>query len=120
MLVILATVKRFGPYVFSVDGKRPISGFSVLKAKLDKATGPLSIEWTFHDLRRTMRTGLASIEGIAHDVAERVIAHAQSTISQTYNLHDYRVKKRHALEMWDARVMAIINPPADNVVAIRA
>jgi integrase len=58
-----------GDFIFTTtSGKRPISGFSKAKARLDESIAGLREEdangaevapmprWTFHDLRRTVRT----------------------------------------------------------------
>ena len=90
---ILETLPRFdsGPYVFSTtDGKRPISGFSKVKARVDKAA-PLTESWTFHDLRRTGRTNLPRV-GVRDEVAERCINHVPDS---------YLPEKRQALDRWN-------------------
>ena len=55
--------------------------------------------FTLHDLRRTVRTGLARLKVEPH-VAERVLNHAQETIAGTYDRHAYMEEKRAALEKW--------------------
>ena len=98
---ILETLPRFdsGPFVFSTtDGKRPISGFSKVKARVDKAA-PLTESWTFHDLRRTGRTNLPRL-GVRDEVAERCINHVPDGLRQTYDLYSYLPEKREALRRW--------------------
>ena len=56
-------------------------------------------KFTPHDLRRTVRTGLARLS-VAPHVAERVLNHAQEEIARTYNVHDYAEEKRAALDLW--------------------
>lgn len=67
-------------YVFTADGRSPISGFSTFELSLDKAiledlrkqnpeAKPLP-NWTPHDLRRTARS-LMSRAGVRADHAER-------------------------------------------------
>ena len=53
--------------------------------------------WTFHDLRRTMRTRLSKL-GIEPEIAERVIGHVPGGVRSTYDLHQFQAEKRHALE----------------------
>ncbi len=55
--------------------------------------------FTLHDLRRTCRTGMARL-AVAPHVAERVLNHAQGKIPGTYDLHDYLLEKRAALQIW--------------------
>ncbi|MCW2285681.1 integrase [Rhodoblastus acidophilus] len=116
-----------GDFVFSTTGgKRPISGFSKAKTRLDGAiaqhrqtSGAEEMpDWRFHDLRRTMRTGLSALP-IPNLVAELVIAHAKPGLHKIYDLHAYRDEKRHALKLWEARLLAIVSPePPSNVVTL--
>ena len=55
--------------------------------------------FTLHDLRRTVRTGLARL-GIRPDIAERCLNHAQPGIIATYDTHQYFEEKRDALAQW--------------------
>jgi hypothetical protein len=59
-----------------------------------------------HDLRRTLRSGLAQL-GVIYEVAERVIGHSMPTLEQTYNLHQYGAEKRAALTLWADHVQAV-------------
>jgi integrase len=106
-----------GPFVFSTtEGRRPISGFSKAKAALDSMLEEVE-PWTFHDLRRTMRTHLGGLP-VPTNVAEMIIAHAQPGLHRVYDRHSYRDEKRRALELWNARLAAIVDPPTGNVVSI--
>ena len=62
---VLNTVPRIEGcrYVFSTNGKTPVSGFSKMKARLDSAMrqaadaeGETLQPWRLHDLRRTAAT----------------------------------------------------------------
>jgi hypothetical protein len=76
--------------------------------------------WTFHDLRRTMRTHLGGLP-VPPNVAELVIAHAQPGLHKVYDRHTYRDEKRRALELWEGRLMSIAEPGVHgNVVQITA
>jgi integrase len=55
--------------------------------------------FTLHDLRRTVRTGLAKL-GIRPDIAERSLNHSQPGIIATYDTHPYLEEKRDALTQW--------------------
>jgi integrase len=119
---ILKALPRWtGPYVFSTtDGKRPISGFSKMKLRADAALAEPIAPWRFHDLRRTMRTGLGALP-IPSNVCELCIAHAQPGLHQVYDRHSYRDEKRRAFELWAARLADIVEPrETSNVVAIAA
>jgi integrase len=110
---LLEGVKREGPFVFTRDGKRPFSGMSDLKKAVDKATGVSN--WIMHDLRRTLRTGIARL-GIIYEVAERVIGHSMSKLEETYNLHAYRAEKAEALQRWADHLMGIVKADPGKVV----
>jgi len=59
--------------------------------------------FTAHDLRRTVRTGLARLK-VAPHIAERALNHAQPGIVATYDVHGYLDEKREALEKWAAHL----------------
>jgi integrase len=103
--------REAGGYVLTLDGGgRPYSNVQRPKAALDKAAGVSG--WTWHDLRRTGRTGLSRL-GISYDVAERVIGHAVGgRLGQTYDRHDFVREKRAALDAWAGHVQGLA---ADNV-----
>jgi len=93
-----------GEFVFmTTDGKLPISAFSQNKVRLDGMLESVA-PWRFHDLRRTVRTGLGGLK-IATTVAELVIAHAQPGLHKTYDRHSYQEEKRHALNAWADKLM---------------
>ncbi|MGO9238912.1 MAG: tyrosine-type recombinase/integrase [Methylocella sp.] len=118
---ILKSLPRFiGPFVFTTTGgDRPISGFSKMKSRIDSALSDVA-PWRFHDLRRTMRTGLGGLP-VPNNVAELCIAHAQPGLHKVYDQHSYREEKRRAFELWAARVREIVEPGApSNVISISA
>lgn len=59
-----------------------------------------------HDLRRTLRTGLAKLR-IAPHIAERVIGHKQRGVLAVYDVYAYTDEKREALEKWAEHLEAI-------------
>ena len=62
--------------------------------------------FTLHDLRRTMRTFLASL-GIRSEVAERCLNHKLPGIQSVYDTHDYFAERRQALAQWTALLLEI-------------
>jgi integrase len=121
---ILRALPRFAAgYVFTARGSRPLNDFGAVKARLDRRMAELnsgqSIEpWTFHVARRTFRTGLSTL-GVAPHIAELCLAHRQPGLARTYDLHRFDVEKRHALNAWAARLLSIVEPAPDKVVALR-
>ena len=117
MVNILAGLpfKDKGGYVLSLDGgAKPFGSVHRPKVALDNAANVTG--WTWHDLRRSMRTGLSRL-GVRQDIAERAIGHAVGgRLGATYNLYEFAEEKRQALEAWARHVAGLV---ADNVVAIR-
>jgi integrase len=78
--------------------------------------------WTFHDLRRTCASGMASL-GVAPHVVESTLNHASGTIkgvAAVYNRYRYETERRAALEAWGRRVEQLATGEApSNVVTLR-
>jgi integrase len=115
MVELLEGIERRGPFVFTRDGNRPIGGVSAIKAKLDRVSGLTG--WRLHDLRRTLRTGLARL-GVVEEIAERVIGHVRSKLVRTYDLHRYRAEKAAALERWAGHVSGLVAAERGKVVRL--
>jgi hypothetical protein len=65
-----------------------------------------------------MRTALGALP-VPSNVCELCIAHAQPGLHKVYDRHSYRDEKRHAFELWAARVADIVGPGgSDNVVRL--
>ena len=117
---ILRSLPRFegSSYVFTICGNRPLDDFGRVKEQINKQiSGPIA-HWTFHDLRRTFRTGLSTL-GIAPHIAELCIAHTQPGLMRTYDLYKFLDEKRHALDTWAAYLLSIVEPQPNKVVPIR-
>ena len=106
--------KDAGGYALSLDGGvKPYGNVQRPKASLDKAAQVTG--WTWHDLRRTMRTGLSRL-GIRRDVAELVIGHSVGgRLGETYDLYEFAEEKRQALDGWARHVAGLA---AGNVVRL--
>ena len=115
---IISAMPRRGPYVFTIYGKGPMTVHQI-KARLDRETGIPN--WRLHDLRRTLRSGLAEL-GVSYEIAERVIGHAMPQLERTYNVFTYREEKRAALEQWARHLTVMVTDggAAPNVVPLRA
>ncbi len=128
---ILQSVPRTSnEFVFSTNGKTPISGFSKAKAKADKTAAFLQLQadgqdrptekqiaesmlpdWRLHDLRRTVASYMAKL-GIAPHVIEKVLNHSSGAISgvaAVYNRYAYTEEKRAALDTWSRALEAIVH-----------
>ena len=94
----------------------------------DKAKGDFGLhaeplkEWVFHDLRRTVASGMAGM-GTAPHVVEAVLNHKSGTIkgvAAVYNRYSYAAEKRAALDAWARRLDTIINNTAGADIAALA
>jgi integrase len=81
----------------TMAGKRPVSGFSRAKARLDQLSGVEG--WTLHDLRRSAATHMARL-GVPQEHIERVLGQAFEGVAVTYNRYSYLPEKRAALDVW--------------------
>lgn len=85
-----------------------ISGFTRAKRRFDKLSGVG--EWTIHDVRRTVATGLAQLS-VAPHVIERVLNHVSGTfagVAGVYNRFQYVDEMRTALDLWAEHVDKLI------------
>ncbi|HHQ6568493.1 TPA: tyrosine-type recombinase/integrase [Serratia fonticola] len=76
------------------------SSLTLFASKLRKKGKMLDIpHWTPHDLRRTVRTGLARLK-CPSEVAEAVLGHSRKGIEGTYDLHRYEDECKIWLQKW--------------------
>jgi integrase len=104
------------PFVFAGRGADQMSGFSKMKARLDRRSAVT--DWTLHDLRRTARS-LMSRAGVISDHAERVLGHAIGGVEEVYDRHAYREEKRIALAKLATLIDNMVNP-RENVIPLAA
>jgi integrase len=97
-----------GDFVFSTTGgMKAINGFSKAKARIDRLSSVSG--WVIHDLRRTVRTHFSALP-VQDLVRELVIAHAKPGLHKVYDLHLYQAEKRECLELWEKRLLPIVEP----------
>ena len=107
---LLIDAPRIGAceYVFTTNGRTPVSGWSRAKDRLDEIA---EIDpWRIHDLRRTVATGLQKL-GIGLQVVESILGHVSGSragVVGIYQRHAYDAEKRAALEAWGVHVMALV------------
>jgi integrase len=116
-VALLEALPRFtaGDFLFTTTaGGKPINGFSKAKVRIDRLSGVSG--WKIHDLRRTMRTHLSALP-VQDLVRELVIAHAKPGLHRVYDQHAYQDEKRHCLELWEARLLGVVQPiPLDSLM----
>ncbi len=130
-----------GDPVFSLDGRRAVNSWSDVKTRLDRAIGEARAEaageekydggkyaipgWTFHDLRRTLVTGMIEVLGIAPHVVEAVVNHlsgqSRAGVAGIYNRAVLLPQRREALEGWARHIQAIVSnvEPVSNVATLK-
>ncbi len=123
----LALIEAAGgrDYVFEARRRQPVEVAALGKAvrrcavALGNESRGAEGYWRPHDLRRTMRTGLAAA-GVSETVAEATIGHVRQGITGVYDRHRYDAEKRAALEAWERRLLRIAAGEAgeDNVVSL--
>jgi integrase len=111
----LRMLPRLGPLVFTLNGKQPMTLHPWIE-RVRRDAGLINAR--LHDLRRTMRTGMAEL-GIPFEIAERVLNHAMPGLHAVYNRHNYLAEKRRALQLWAEHVLAIAEERETKVVALR-
>jgi integrase len=96
--------------------------FALAKAEVDRLMteelGHQPRPWKTHDLRRTVRTRLASLK-VADHVSEMILGHGRRGLQRVYDLHSYQDEMRAGLELWAAKLRDIVTPPPANVTQFR-
>ncbi|YBV97401.1 tyrosine-type recombinase/integrase [Phyllobacteriaceae bacterium JZ32] len=127
-------------FVFTTNGKSPVSGFSKAKDALDAkmleimrkeaeeaGTDPAAVTlepWRLHDIRRTVASGMAKL-GISLAVIEKILNHTSGSfggIVGVYQRHEFSEEKRRALDAWANFVASLVSEEKarSNVHFIRA
>ncbi len=108
-LALLNSLPRTGELVFSHDGRTLFQGYSKAKARLDQRSGVQ--DWTLHDLRRTVVSGMARM-GVAPHVADKILNHQSGTISgvaAVYQRHEFMQERQAALQLWGQHVSTLLD-----------
>jgi integrase len=129
ILSALPRIKTTKGFVFTTRRDAAVSGYSRAKDRLDASIAAAlpsdasAIEhWTYHDLRRTLSSGMARL-GIQLPVIEKVINHTSGSfrgVVGVYQRHSFSDEKRKALDAWASFVLQIVaGQPRDNVVPLK-
>jgi integrase len=115
--ILKAIPQRDREYVFGI-GRGAFGGWSRSKKVLEQAA-KLKTDWTLHDLRRTVRTGLGKL-GVQPHVAEAILNHLPAKLIRTYDRNTYAAEKKAALDLWAAHLkVAVAQASGANVTALR-
>ncbi|MFA7413679.1 MAG: integrase arm-type DNA-binding domain-containing protein [Rhizobium sp.] len=139
LLDALPTIDGGNQYVLTT-GKSYLQTYSRAKSSIDAAMLEIAraeaekreedpelvsiAPWTFHDLRRTLSTGLHEL-GIAPHIVEAILNHVsghRAGVAGTYNRATYAHEKGRALKIWADHVLHVAEGRAlpNNVEPIRA
>ncbi len=119
---LIAQQPRRSDFVFTTTGDKPITPGSKLKVKLQEASK--TANWRFHDIRRTAATIMTSgnAGGKANRfIVERVLGHAETSVTAVYDRSTYRDEKRAALEVLTSSINAGVSvlEPISSVAALK-
>jgi integrase len=111
-------------YIFTTNGKTPVSGFSIAKKALDAAMAKIAgrplPSWRIHDLRRSAASGLAAL-GVQLPVIEKVLNHVSGSfggIVGVYQKHEFAAEKSEALLRWAQHIQGLVAGKPANVVRL--
>lgn len=111
-MALLATLPRYGQYVFGVG--KPFTSFGRHAKVIREASGTNG--WTFHDLRRTSRTLMSRARCISEH-SERCLGHSiGTTVTRTYDQWEYREEK---LAVYEALAKLLNEITPSNIVQMR-
>jgi integrase len=117
MLAVIKTVPRMASRD-QLFGQRAngFTGWSRGKAGLDRCSGVK--DWTTHDLRRSVATGMANISIMPH-IIEQILNHQSGHKrgpAGTYNRSSYEREVRAALALWCDHIRALVEGGERKVV----
>jgi integrase len=108
--IIESIPRRFNIDVLFGRGKVGFTSWSVPKRELDKKLG-FNKPWTYHDLRRSVATGMGNI-GIQPHIIEAVLNHQSGSkrgIAGVYNRSIYAKEVNDAMLRWSDHIRMLID-----------
>ncbi len=117
---ILADAPHVADLVFTARGGK-LGGWAQFKTRIDRVIveqrGEPIENWRFHDIRRTVATGLRGL-GFDRLVVSKLLNHAEAGITRVYDRYSADPEKRVALEAWSQHVNTLVSGEAalSNVV----
>ena len=121
LAALLRTLPRFksGDCLFSTRfGRVPVGGFSGAKKQIDAHMPAGTPPWSFHDIRRTVRTRLSQLKVVDH-VAELCIGHGRKGMQKIYDQFEFADEIAEAMTAWTNLLRGIVDPQP-NVVRMPA
>jgi integrase len=119
---VLASRTKKGKHAAAYDDIKQLLDEAIRQLQIEEASdGPVPpplAPWIFHDLRRSFSSGLARL-GVDDEIRERLLAHIPEKLKRTYNVYDFMLEKKRALDLWSVRLQEIVSTPASAVVTMR-
>lgn len=107
----VANVVPMTAFSFDLFGdKRPMNAMSLTERFIEVANSLRLEDVRLHDLRHTLKTRLAEL-GVPVDISDRVTNHVtgqRRRVGATYDQYSYMAEKRRALELWERRLLEIV------------
>jgi len=100
-------------YIFRTTMKKntPLTVAAISRAVVRHLAEMRVEKFTPHDLRRTCRTGLASLK-VSDVVAEKILSHRLQGVLGVYNRATYEPERRTALALWENHILGLVDPEA--------
>jgi integrase len=121
LAIIDALPRIAGDLVFTTTGTTMVSGFGRAKERVDSVMATGIEHWTWHDIRRSVVTGMNEI-GILPHIIEAVVNHIsghKAGIAGVYNHATYEKERVAALQAWGNHIDRLLGRGADNVTPLR-
>lgn len=120
VLLILQRRQQQGTSGYVLAGRKEGCPYNAHASTLKRIRARIGdgADFTWHDVRRTVRTGLSRL-GIDQATAEMVIGHAPQGLLKVYDQHDRLEEKREALSRWADYVAGLLGERGNNVTPLR-
>jgi integrase len=116
---LLKNCPQSGPYVFSTNGKTPVSGFGKFEKRLYLLSGNNGDNtWHVHDFRRSFASTAARVFHSPLAVADRALNHAGGArgVARVYQKYDLLAERAELTQLWADWLYD--ETPAENVVQL--
>ena len=120
MVELLRSCPQFGEYVFTTNGRTPVSGFSKFEKRMYKLAGNKGDDtWRVHDFRRSFVSTAAREFRTPLAVADRALNHAGGArgVAAVYQQYDLIDERAELAQQWADWLLKEMN--ADNVVEMQ-
>ncbi len=125
-LAVIRSIPRMPPlpnrpdFVFTMTRCTPVSGFALVKERLDNKWLGVS-DWTLHDLRRTVVSNMTRL-GVRIEVADKILNHVSGKLGGivgVYQKYEFAPERKVALNKWAEFVAGLtrLRRPGEQLLA---